>query len=1077
MFECKFCGHSSDNPRARFCSECGPQGPAVGWKVDEVDTFDNLAKYTEVVGSLPTMMGGTALDDRTASMRVKFKISYAAHRFIADRLFGGQAEPAISEKLSVSYNANFTEAYAGHDTFIEFKLENKTEDNFYKARLEWDDLETEDRIDLQASIDRFIVPGESRQIGTTVIFDRAGLKELVGLKLDLIDEAGVESSYEMHPLRVRVTNPAVNIHNSYTQSNSISIEGRGVVDAQGLGSSAAHTHNNSEGDRWLELRLTPFIDSAEIAGDALKFITPKHTVRNDTEESEPVDIEETREPEALKVEANGSEEAVHKAPLDLSSVSLSLQSSAASSFSHLVLDTATGDDSIAVEFETLCEPGTFIRRDSTPILKVISAGESKTLSSPIDGIFQFVNESDSAKLDGQWCAAVTVIEGGRLEIKACLREGSVLIEDIPYGMEVSISTIQASITETGVVGTAYCLAFDRELEIVLDGASALVGTPLESRLEAGETILGSPDVRDDSDEQGTRIAEVHRHQFFFECASLKDYLATDSIEIATVHVDRKRISSAGEALFFVKAGGVQYTVISRFPAQLSSVFDRAKPNCLEISLFCAPSESQSLLTVKDPRNGAAFLTLSECNSVEDHYIDIGSPPANLQDLSFKYSAKVGSDIAFDEAIGEIETDKCVVELSSQLDGILGYVRPSGLKTGHTLVYELITAGSEAIAHRYHYRCAEESSTEECELVSIGENTAADVVENSISGAPAEALKKKRGSAGLWLLAVTVVVVGLIWIAQSSSRNEQVGKTKSSDESVDDQIQEFEPVTQSFRAEIPEVEKREQEALAMIAKAVALHKKQKYEDAEKILRRSIAIYELPKAYEWLGYFKEEGLIGSPSLIDAKRYYEKAIALSDGQNQWAEDRLASINLMQGSSEYDNEVLNSKRISNIDFLPRGVQRQAERMFGLTIDSDTRVRDRVLYRNYISRLELTPGQVMELYDFYNIEAKDYGVSSLIAYEAAKRFNIWKAWGELAWSIREGYAANSLGSEERMRLEAYAYWQAFKGRQIEGVSTSYPKSQLNRLGYDVENELTVALLETEDKKRFFETLKNNSYW
>lgn len=932
MFECKFCGHSSDNPRARFCSECGPQGPAVGWKPAEVDTFENLAKYTEVVGSLPIMMGGASLDDRTASMRVKFKISYTAHRFIADRLFGGQAEPAISEKLSVFYNANFTEAYAGHDTFIEFKFENKTEDHFYKARLEWDDLETEDRIDLQAAVDRFIVPGESRQIGTTVIFDRAGLKELVGLRLDLTDEAGVENSYELHPLRVRVTNPAVNIHNSYTQSNSISIEGRGVVDAQGLGSSATHTHNNSADDRWLELRLTPFIDSAEIAGDALKFITPKYTVRNDTEESEPVDIEETREPEALKVEANGSEEAVHKVPLDLSSVSLSLQSSAASSFSNLVLDTATGDDSIAVEFETLCEPGTFIRRDSTPILKVISAGESKTLTSPIDGIFQFVNENDSGKLDAKWSAAVTVIELDRLEIKAVFLENSLVIDDIPYGMEASFTSIQASIPETGVVGTANCLDFDRELEIVLDGASALVGAPLESRLAAGETILGSPDVRDDSDEQGTRIAEVHCHQFFFECASLKDYLATDSIEIATVHVDHKRISSAGEALFLVKAGGVQYSVISRFPAQLSSVFDRAKRDCLEISFFCVPSESQSLLTVKDPRNGAAFLTLSECNSVEDHYIDIGRPPANLQDLSFKYSAKVGSDVAVDEVIGEIETDKCVVELPAQQGGILGYARPIGVSSKFTLVFEIISATPEIISHRYHYRIDDSPKLE-----TVASPLMEDIKhETEQVHAIIEKPKSSRNKI-LALLSIMAVVSVILFLFSFSDTNKKNTTNNVSSEPIEKLSKRIQEITSE---KLNEVEVGVEE---LVDKADALNKEGKTSQAARLFRKAANEYDDFKAWAWLGFYAENGTNGQSDPLKAIEYYRRSMA-SNLNYKWVQDQLGQLSkttpfavlekkqdsFLRHESNYGLEFFNDPLAESLSYnLPFSYSSQLERYY----------------------------------------------------------------------------------------------------------------------------------------------------
>lgn len=894
MFECKFCGHSSENPRAKFCPECGPQGPAVGWELDEVDTFESLLKYTEIVSSLPTLAGGATLDDRTATMRVKFKISYAAHRFIAERLHGGQSRPAISEQLSVFYNANFTEAYAGHDTFIEFKFDNKTEDRFFKARLEWDDLETEDRIDLQASIDRFIVPGESRQIGTTVIFDRAGLKELVGLRLDLIDEAGGTNSYELHPLRVRVTNPAVNIHNSYTQSNSISIEGRGVVDAQGLGATAEQSNNKFEGDRWVELMLTPLVDSAEIAGDTLKFINSKIPPLVDTQEAQPVESEETLQPISTNQEALENKEVdVQQAPFDFSSISISLQGSAESAVSSLVLDTPTNAAAFDIECETLCEPGTFIRRNLTPILKVIYGDQSKTLTSPTDGIFQFINEIKSGHLAEKWSASVTIIALDQLEIRALLLEDTLVIDDIPYGMEATLASIQASIPETGVVGTGYCSDFDKELNIVLHGASALVGVALETPLDVGETILGSPDVRDENDEQGTRIAKVHRHQYLFECALLKDYLATDSVEIVTVHADHKRISSPGETLFFVKASGVQYSVISRFPAKLSSVIDRAKPERLEISVFCAASEVQSLLTVKNPHNGTAFLSLSECDSVEDHYIDIISLAGNPEDFSFRYLADVDSAVVIDGVIAEIETDNVMLELVPHQDGILGYVRPSGLKTrnDHTLIYEVISAGPSIVGHRYHYRCADQSSIEEPEQVSVGQALAENVDESEITTIPPRNSNRRRWILGFLILAL----VSLALFGPSENKYESDSLSESERRIAEESLRKkINSIVESDKKNLQQSDGDLSTGLSpqeLVDKAKELNNANKPAQAERLFSKAAIEYDDSIAWAWLGFYAEQGTLGNEDPIQAIEYYRRSM-LADPEYQWVRDQLRAL-----------------------------------------------------------------------------------------------------------------------------------------------------------------------------------------
>src|SRR6056297_3442516 len=155
MFECKFCGHTSDNPRAKFCAECGPEGPAVRWTDEEVDKLSNIERYVELLGSLPDLSGAAALEEQTKSLREKLKISHSAHQLAIEATFAKVSGSANSDQLAVFYNSNFSEAYAGHDTFIEFRFDNRTEDKFFKARLEWNDVDTDSRIDLKLSVDRY----------------------------------------------------------------------------------------------------------------------------------------------------------------------------------------------------------------------------------------------------------------------------------------------------------------------------------------------------------------------------------------------------------------------------------------------------------------------------------------------------------------------------------------------------------------------------------------------------------------------------------------------------------------------------------------------------------------------------------------------------------------------------------------------------------------------------------------------------------------------------------------------------------------------------------------------------------
>ena len=134
MFVCRYCGLESTNERAKFCSECGPNGPAVEWEPSDVDRQGNLERYLVLLQNLLNKGEQAVTDDLTGALRSQLKISHQAHlkscQIIEQDRLGSQA-------LKVWYNKSFSEAYAGHDTFIEFKIKNVTPSKFFKLSFEF----------------------------------------------------------------------------------------------------------------------------------------------------------------------------------------------------------------------------------------------------------------------------------------------------------------------------------------------------------------------------------------------------------------------------------------------------------------------------------------------------------------------------------------------------------------------------------------------------------------------------------------------------------------------------------------------------------------------------------------------------------------------------------------------------------------------------------------------------------------------------------------------------------------------------------------------------------------------------
>jgi hypothetical protein len=236
MFKCAFCGYESLSEKARFCSDCGPDSPAISWLTSDVDQTEKITLYTSLISEY-FFDGHTTGDLQKFSirMRERFKISYQTHAGIISKL---TEEKNLIDHLSMfrfEFNENVTDAYAGHDTFLDFRYTNLSENDSFKVSLLWDDPETKDKIDFRAETKSFVKPQVSLTIAGPLVFDRIGIKEISDLKITITDQYGESANFRSEPFRFKVTNQEKHVTNNISTHNQISIEGRGVVDATGMG--------------------------------------------------------------------------------------------------------------------------------------------------------------------------------------------------------------------------------------------------------------------------------------------------------------------------------------------------------------------------------------------------------------------------------------------------------------------------------------------------------------------------------------------------------------------------------------------------------------------------------------------------------------------------------------------------------------------------------------------------------------------------------------------------------------------------------------------------------------------------
>ena len=250
MSACKFCGPQFD-VTGKFCPNCGK--PQEG----NFDDQQNLQQFAEIIQDsffeIDEWQSQDGFLKSTQRVREKLLISHetAVDQFNNLKKYLDEKQP-LSE-FQLEFNQNVIDAYAGHDTYLQFRFTNKSAlgDN-YKVYIFWDDRETEDEDDLHIRSNTLIKPNQSIELGGTHIFMRAGPKEISELTITVTNQFKDEAKFKVTPFNFRVKTPTQNVINQITTKNEISIEGRGVVDAANMGNQQPLAAENNE-PQWIGL--------------------------------------------------------------------------------------------------------------------------------------------------------------------------------------------------------------------------------------------------------------------------------------------------------------------------------------------------------------------------------------------------------------------------------------------------------------------------------------------------------------------------------------------------------------------------------------------------------------------------------------------------------------------------------------------------------------------------------------------------------------------------------------------------------------------------------------------------------
>jgi hypothetical protein len=313
MDKCRTCGQALTQ-QANFCGSCGVQN---GQLPEGYDQASSVKLYAEKVNSLLSAYPEQDHTQMMGRLRDKLRISDTTHQVIWKKLSEAFIALRPLTTFRLEFNERVPDAFAGHDTYLEFSVHNDSTSEFLSFQLFWDDRETPGEQKFIAQTPHPLQGGISAIVGGSHVFHRPGVKSIDTLELTVTNVLNDSAKFRVAPFRVKVGSASQIVSSTVTNHTQISIEGRGVIDASGLGSEAIGP--NTKEPHWLELKCSPVLEVVELAwraavdlakhlDDLLAQKTLEEKRRLEAEEATRREIEEKSRQKALAIARQEADE-------------------------------------------------------------------------------------------------------------------------------------------------------------------------------------------------------------------------------------------------------------------------------------------------------------------------------------------------------------------------------------------------------------------------------------------------------------------------------------------------------------------------------------------------------------------------------------------------------------------------------------------------------------------------------------------------------------------------------------------------------------------------------------------------
>ena len=249
MFTCPSCGTENANGDVKFCNQCGASKQI---NATDMNPPEQVNRYARFIEEIYFSNDALKVDEISRITREKLKITINEHRRITEKLSVLKKKIGHFFQFKLEFNQNVRDAYAGHDTYLKFRFTNLSESEFFKVNLVWVDPESTNEMDLNIQGGGLVHPHASLDLGGSHIFPRMGRKEISNMRITVTDQIGDSANFKIAPFSFSVQSPNQRITRNVL--NQISIEGRGVVDANGMGADSQDENSSiSNQPNWINL--------------------------------------------------------------------------------------------------------------------------------------------------------------------------------------------------------------------------------------------------------------------------------------------------------------------------------------------------------------------------------------------------------------------------------------------------------------------------------------------------------------------------------------------------------------------------------------------------------------------------------------------------------------------------------------------------------------------------------------------------------------------------------------------------------------------------------------------------------